>query len=226
MLCPWCAKEIHFNHAKPPSGVLTIEPSHDERHEFGGGVCPACNGVFVTHYSANRDPNDRHPFNPRWGPSRFLGCVYPKGGARRPLPPEIPNEYRPDYDEACAVLCISPKASAALSRRLLQAILHERFNMNKPNLQQEIQEFIKTLSPPTHLAQQLDAVRVIGNFAAHPMKDTNTGVIADVEEGEAELLLQTLEIMFDYAFVQPAKWSAAKTAINAKLRAVGKPEIP
>ena len=66
---------------------------------------------------------------------------------------------------------------------------------------------------------------MIGNFAAHPMKDTNTGAIADVEEGEAELLLETLEIMFDYAFVQPARWSAAKTTINARLRAVGKPEI-
>jgi hypothetical protein len=226
MRCPWCAKEIHFNHAKPPTGVLTIERSHDERHEFGGGMCPACRGIFVTHYLTKRDPEDNHPLNPRWGQTHFLGCIYPKGAARKPLPPEVPNEYRPDYEEACAVLEISPKASAALSRRLLQAILHERFSINKPNLQQEIQEFISTLTPPTHLAQQLDAVRVIGNFAAHPMKDTNTGAIADVEEGEAGLLVETLDIMFDYAFVQPAKWSAVKAAINAKLRAVGKPEIP
>jgi hypothetical protein len=58
------------------------------------------------------------------------------------------------------------------------------------------------------------------------MKDTNTGAITDVEDGEAELLLEALEILFDYAFVQPARWSAAKAVINTKLRGVGKPEIP
>jgi hypothetical protein len=226
MRCPCCAKEIHFSHVQPSNRVLRIDRSEEERHEFSGGVCPACTGVFVTHYLTLRDPDDHHPFSPRWGPTRFVGFIYPKGAARKPLPSEVPNEYRPDYDEACAVLEISPKASAALSRRLLQAILHERFTIKRPNLQQEIQEFISTLTPPTHLAQQLDAVRVIGNFAAHPLKDTNTGAITDVEEGEAELLIETLEILFDYAFVQPAKWGASKAAINSKLRAAGKPEIP
>ena len=51
-------------------------------------------------------------------------------------------------------------------------------------------------------------------------------MITEVEEGEAELLIDTLESLFDYAFVQPAKWVASKAAINAKLRAAGKPEIP
>ena len=126
----------------------------------------------------------------------------------------------------CAVLDVSPKASAALSRRLLQRTLHERFSTNRPNLQQEILEFISTLNPPSHLAQQLDAIRSVGNFAAHPIKDTTTGAITDVEEGEAELLIETLESLFDYSFVQPAKWSATKAAINAKLSAAGKPTIP
>ena len=87
-------------------------------------------------------------------------------------------------------------------------------------------EFISTLNPPSHLAQQLDAIRSVGNFAAHPIKDTTTGAITDVEEGEAELLIETLESLFDYSFVQPAKWSATKAAINAKLSAAGKPTIP
>jgi len=66
---------------------------------------------------------------------------------------------------------------------------------------------------------------LVGNFAAHPIKDTNTGAITDVEEGEAELLIETLESLFDFAFVQPAKWAASKAAINAKLSAAGKPLI-
>ena len=75
-------KEIHFSYNKPPGGVLAIERSHDERHEFGGGLCPAFHGIFVTHYLANRDPNDHHPLNPRWGPSRFLGCVYQRAASK------------------------------------------------------------------------------------------------------------------------------------------------
>lgn len=152
--------------------------------------------------------------------------IYPKQSATKPLSPEIPKEFSDDFSEAVLVCDISPKSSAALSRRLLQRVLNQRFNVAKRNLQQEIQEFITTLTPPTHVAKQLDAVRHVGNFAAHPLKDTNTGEITDVEEGEAELLIETLESLFDFAFVQPAKWAASKTAINAKLKAAGKPEIP
>ena len=151
--------------------------------------------------------------------------VFPKNRAMRLVSPDIPHELAEDFVEACAVLDVSPKASAALSRRLLQRTLHERFSINRPNLQQEILEFISTLNPPSHLAQQLDAIRSVGNFAAHPIKDTTTGAITDVEEGEAELLIETLESLFDYPFVQPAKWSATKAAINAKLSAAGKPTI-
>jgi hypothetical protein len=32
----------------------------------------------------------------------------------------------------------------------------------------------------------LDAIRTIGNFAAHPIKSTSSGEIVDVEPGEAE----------------------------------------
>ncbi len=40
---------------------------------------------------------------------------------------------------------------------------------------------------------RIDAVRVIGNFAAHPIKSKSTGEIVDVEPGEAEWNLNTLE---------------------------------
>jgi hypothetical protein len=32
----------------------------------------------------------------------------------------------------------------------------------------------------------IDAIRNVGNFAAHPLKSTNTGLILDVEPSEAE----------------------------------------
>ena len=50
--------------------------------------------------------------------------VWPISG-ERPVPPEVPEHIAADYKEATLVLNLSPKASAALSRRCLQAILRE-----------------------------------------------------------------------------------------------------
>jgi len=47
-----------------------------------------------------------------------------------------------------------------------------------------VQYEIHTL--PGHLAEDLDAIRNVGNFAAHPMKSTHTGDIVEVEPQEAE----------------------------------------
>ena len=84
--------------------------------------------------------------------------------AMKATSPNVPRDLAEEFRESRLVLGVSPKSSAALSRRLLQRILHERFNISKPNLQQEIQEFISTLTPPTHLAEKIDAVRLVGNF--------------------------------------------------------------
>jgi hypothetical protein len=125
-----------------------------------------------------------------------------------------------DYREAALVLTDSPKASAALSRRCLQHLLHEVAGIKRANLDQEIEEAMK--SAPSYLADQLHAVRVIGNFAAHPMKSTNTGEIIDVEPGEAEMLLDTLDLAFDFYLVQPAEVKRKRDAINQKLRDAGR----
>ena len=78
---------------------------------------------------------------------------------------------------------------------------------------------------PTYIAEQLDAVRVRGNFAAHPMKSTNPTEILEVEPGEAEWCLNVLESLFDFCFVQPARVAAQKAALNEKLSQAGKPPL-
>ena len=127
------------------------------------------------------------------------------------IPPEIPDEYRSDYSEAILVSDISPKASAALSRRILQTIIRENFHILYRSLDKEIDDFIKLKDIPSSLAESVDAIRVVGNFAAHPLKDTNTGEIVDVEPGEAEWLLDVLEQLFDFAFVRPEKLNVIQT---------------
>jgi hypothetical protein len=78
---------------------------------------------------------------------------------------------------------------------------------------------------PSHLAEAIDAVRSLGNFAAHPLKSTNTGEVLDVEPGEAEWLLEVLEQLFDFYFIQPAKLQARRAALNQKLQEAGKPPM-
>jgi Domain of unknown function (DUF4145) len=138
-----------------------------------------------------------------------------------PVSKEVPEEIARDFREANLVLSASPKASAAMSRRLLQRILHEKVGIRGKNLAHEIEEFLKT-KPPSYVAKSLDAIRAVGNFAAHPLKSTRTGEIIEVEPGEAEWLLETLVSLFDHLFVQPARAAAQLALLKQKLDEAGK----
>ena len=157
-------------------------------------------------------------------PEGFI--IYPQGVAPRPVPPEVENQFAGDFEEACRVLPHSQKASAALSRRCLQNLLREKAGVKSSSLVKEIQEAIEINRYPTSIKESLDAVRTIGNFAAHPIKDQHTGEVIDVEPGEAEWNLDTLEELFDFYFVQPARIKQKRAALNKKLTAVGKRPLP
>ena len=151
--------------------------------------------------------------------------VRPITSSRPPVPREVEMIFSSDYNEACLVLDFSPKASAALSRRCLQNILREKAGVKKGDLAREIQEVIDSGKLPSYLSENIDAVRHIGNFAAHPQKSTATGEIIDIEPGEAEWLLDVLEMLFDFYFVQPALAQAKREALNKKLLEAGKPAM-
>jgi hypothetical protein len=151
--------------------------------------------------------------------------IWPKGTARSPLPPEVPEDFVADYKEACVVLADSPKASAALSRRCLQHLLREKARVNASDLSKEIDQVLASKTLPSDLADAIDAVRQVGNFAAHPLKSTNTGLILDVEPGEAEWLLDVLESLFDFYFVRPAQLALKRDALNKKLADASKPPM-
>jgi Domain of unknown function (DUF4145) len=104
-------------------------------------------------------------------------------------------------------------------------VLREKADVKPTNLDNEIQQALDSKALPTHLAEAIDAVRVIGNFAAHPIKSKSTGGIVDVEDGEAEWLLDTLEGLFDFFFVQPLMLQRKKDALNKKLGEIGKPPL-
>jgi hypothetical protein len=134
----------------------------------------------------------------------------------------VPESIRADYQEAAEVLSFSPKASAALSRRCLQAAL-SKLGFDGRDLSAQIDKAMK--ETPSYLAGQLDSVRNVGNFAAHPQKALNTGEILDVEPEEAAWNLDVLDLVFDFGFVQPEIVKRKTAELNEKLKAAGKPEM-
>jgi hypothetical protein len=134
------------------------------------------------------------------------------------------DPYKQDLLEACKVLQDSPKASAALSRRCLQMVLRDKAGTKSKDLYDQIEEVAGKV--PSHIGESLHAVRNIGNFAAHPLKSTNTGEIVEVENHEAEWNLDVLELLFDFYFVQPAIAAKRKADVNKKLKDASTSELP
>lgn len=151
--------------------------------------------------------------------------IYPKTTNRQPPPTEVPIDFQKDYLEACLVLADSPMASAALSRRSLQHLLRDKGGFKAKNLADEIQLAIDSNKLPSHIIDSIDAIRNIGNFAAHPLKSTNTGEVIPVEPGEAEWNLDVIEFLFDFYFVQPATIQKKRDELNKKLSEAGKPNM-
>lgn len=151
--------------------------------------------------------------------------VRPKSSSRPPCPTQVPQALAVDYLEASTVLPDSAKAAAALGRRCLQNLLRDTVKVKPGSLSDEIQQVLDDGKLPSSLHESIDAIRNIGNFAAHPMKSTQTGIILDVEPGEAEWTLDVLEELFDFYFVRPAAIQRKKDAFNKKLQDAGKPPM-
>jgi hypothetical protein len=149
--------------------------------------------------------------------------IYPRSTARTPVAADVPEQFASDYRDSCAVLADSAKASAALSRRCLQNLIHDYFQIKERDLSAEIDKLIAKHVLGSELEDAIDAIRGYGNFAAHPIKSTNSGEIVDVEPGEAEWCLDVLDDLFDYCFVAPARRAVRKAELDKKLTDAGKP---
>jgi hypothetical protein len=207
MKCPHC-RESYFE----KFGEIQLGEDSVGQWQLEQDKCPACRKFILRLARFNSG-----------GWAKTL--VLPKGSLRPAPPKEVPGEFASDYQEACLVLPDSAKASAALSRRCLQHLLREVAKVKPSDLSKEIQEILDRNSLPSHIAEGLDAVRNIGNFAAHPIKSQHSGEVIDVEPGEAEWNLDVLESLFDFYFVQPVLLEAKKVALNEKLKAAGKPPL-
>jgi hypothetical protein len=128
----------------------------------------------------------------------------------------LPEKYQREYNEAFLTINISPKASAALSRRCLQMVIHNEERISKRNLDEEIKALFALNKIPKYLVDDLDYIRKIGNFAAHPKKSDNTGEIVETEPGEAEWSLRILEELLLFYFESLKKSAERKKDFEEK----------
>jgi hypothetical protein len=211
MNCPHCSTAFH--------------PQFDENNlNFGyfhiylyQQNCPSCGKYVLDVLVKNRNTPESVLVE------RFT--AFPAVPTLRRIPQDVPEPYKQDFIEAVQTLSISPKASAALSRRIIQALLREQAGTKSKDLRVQIDEVLDAKIFPSYIADDLHAVRNIGNFAAHEMKDKLSGEILDVEPGEADWTLDVAAAMLDFYFVEPAKAVKRRTELNEKLKAAGKPEI-
>ncbi len=214
MKCPHCRENFHAS-----AQLYGLPQDTDGYWQIERYECPACEKSILY---LERFEHARTQAGGIETVVRERRLVRPKGSSRPPAPSDVPSEIADDYAEACLVIADSPKASAALSRRCLQNILREKAGRSERDLAKQIQEVVNSNQLPSYLADDLDAVRHIGNFAAHPIKSQSTGEIVPVEPGEAEWNLDVIESLFDFYFVAPARAQARRDALNQKWQDAGK----
>ena len=113
------------------------------------------------------------------------------------FPSYIPSAIRSDYEEACAIVNLSPKASATLSRRCLQGMIRDFWDIKESNLAKAIEKLEGKIPAPQW--KVIDGVRRIGNIGAHMEKDIN--LIVDIEPDEAQKLIKLIEHLLEQWYI-------------------------
>ena len=213
MICPHCLIGIAETWELELNDYL-VDVVDDERFQIFSQTCTECKKLIIKMMTEKATPSGRG-FSPwKQTDERYL---YPKKPNRAPIPETIPKKFSKDYFEAVAVLCDSPNASAALSRRVLQHILEGKSNVAKDRLDAQIKEARKNERFDPKLDGLLDYVRKFGNFGTHASKD-DTDKIIDVESGEAETMLEIIEALFEYYYLRPEELKKIKKQLDEKLK--------
>lgn len=222
MICPHCKVSV-------PSGKwIPVNITSNEIYNYIAEhfKCAECNKIsikfisnpkqlirlatsFVSDGSGKPDKNLPH-FS-----EEFL---IPKTTPREPIPKDVEEIYVRDYNEAVNLLPISPKASAAISRRVLQHYIEKKHQIKRSDLKQEIAELKKLKKYPSDLLELFDQIRHYGVFATHAKTDQISGEIIEVDEGEADSLLDILEELFEYDYTRKSRLKDRDKKLQDKLR--------
>lgn len=192
-VCPFCEASIPrtsetVRHQKLGFDYIQSYPSTHEDYDFIfiSVKCPNCS---EKHYLID---GQGAPFSTVDNMS-----VYPKSKAKQ-FPEYIPDQLREDYEEAYAIMNLSPKASATLSRRCLQGIIRDFHKVKPDTLYKEISQLQDII--PASQYKVLHSLRQLGNIGAHLEK--NVDLIVEIEAEEAEKLIKLIEYLFEKWYIE------------------------
>ncbi|HEX9022139.1 MAG TPA: hypothetical protein VF903_12865 [Nitrospirota bacterium] len=115
----------------------------------------------------------------------------------RAFPAVFPPHILEDYREACLLAELSPKASAALSRRCLSGMLRDFWRVQPGSLSDEFRQIKGAADPLTWEA--IESVRKSGTIGAR--MESEGAEILEAEPGEARLLIELIETLIQDWYV-------------------------
>jgi Domain of unknown function (DUF4145) len=210
--CPWCASVF-----TPVWHDFEIDYAIDPREKGGADTlhaacCPNCN-ERILYFDYGKYPKKKYE------------RIFPTQRQAAKAPKQVPDDIARDYNEAMAVIELSPKASATLARRCLQSLLSSR-GYNGKTLYEQIRTLLDESDPNKRLPEAIrgviDAIRHFGNFGAHPIKAEDTLKLVDVEDYEAELCLEMLRSLLEHYYVTLDRLAKERQRIEDKVKASGK----
>jgi len=191
--CPFCEREsvVPASKLKWHADWMAIENARGpHRVAYRLVVCPnqACRQFAFTVFLHQAKQDGRGLW--RVGSLVKRWDLVPPSKAKV-YPEFVPKSILNDYREACLLLDLSPKASAALSRRCLQEMIRDYWGIKKDTLGQELDELRRRVDPLTW--QAIEAVRNFGRIGTHTERDL--GLIHDAEPEEAQKLIALIEVL-------------------------------
>ncbi|MEN6465823.1 MAG: DUF4145 domain-containing protein [Syntrophaceae bacterium] len=126
----------------------------------------------------------------------FSWQLLPESEAKT-FPDYIPEKLRGEYQEACLLKAKSPRASAVISRKCIQAILRDFYGVSGPSLADEIDSLKGKMDNTAW--QAIGIARQFGNIDSYLNEDVN--LLLDVQPDEASLLIWLTETLFEEFYI-------------------------
>lgn len=194
--CPFCSSSMAISDDTLCKRNVSFESSDGYEYSPGG----AENTYSNIELSFYKRPNcNRYTvFAKGVGPSvKDINTILNPQSLAKQFPDYIPEAIRQDYEEACSIVNLSPKASATLSRRCLQGMIRDFWDIKETNLSKAIGELENKI--PATQWRVIDGVRRIGNIGAHMEKDIN--LIVDIDPDEAQKLIKLIEHLLEQWYI-------------------------
>ncbi|MDE7445831.1 MAG: DUF4145 domain-containing protein [Lachnospiraceae bacterium] len=190
--CPYCSIVMPITHAtyadQYPAFNSNYGYNHGEYYEstilISFFKCPSCEKYTV--FAEGKGTSVKN-----------INTIMQPNSLAKQFPDYIPEAIRNDYEEACAIVNLSPKASATLSRRCLQGMIRDFWEIKESNLAKAIEKLEGNI--PATQWKVIDGVRRIGNIGAHMEKDIN--LIVDIEPNEAQKLIKLIEHLLEQWYI-------------------------